>query len=157
MHLKYDDVSQIPTKNFLYGLKEHEETVFEIAPGKAIIVKLLSVGSPNEEGFRTVFFKVNGQTRNVEIQDKNLAVEKVMNAKADANNENEIGAPLQGLLSKVLVKTGQEVKKNEPLFIIEAMKMETSVTAICDSKVKKITLKEGSMVNTDDLILTLDN
>jgi pyruvate carboxylase len=157
MHLKYDDVSQIPTKNFLYGLKEHEETVFEIAPGKAIIVKLLSVGSPNEDGFRTVFFKVNGQTRNVEIQDKNLAVEKVMNAKADSNNENEIGAPLQGLLSKVLVKTGQEVKKNAPLFIIEAMKMETSVTAICDSKVKKITLKEGSMVNTDDLILTLDN
>lgn len=157
MHLKYDDVSQIPTKNFLYGLKEHEETVFEIAPGKAIIVKLLSVGSPDEEGFRTVFFKVNGQTRNVEIQDKNLAVEKVMNVKADSNNENEIGAPLQGLLSKVLVKTGQEVKKNDPLFIIEAMKMETSVTAISDSKVKKITLKEGSMVNTDDLILTLDN
>ena len=79
-----------------------------------------------------------------------------MNAKADANNENEIGAPLQGLLSKVLVKTGQQVKKNEPLFIIEAMKMETSVTLFV-IKVKKITLKEGSMVNTDDLILTLDN
>ena len=80
-----------------------------------------------------------------------------MNVKADSNNDNEIGAPLQGRLSKVLVKTGQEVKKNEALFIIEAMKMETSVTAVCNSKIKKILLKEGSMVNTDDLIITLDN
>ena len=153
MHVDYDDISKIPTKTFFYGLKPHEETVFEIAAGKVIIVKLLSIGPPNGEGVRTVFFKVNGQTRNVEIEDNNLAVEKVTNEKADLNEPTQIGAPLQGLLSKVLVKEGQKVKKNDPLFIIEAMKMETTLTASENSQIDKIVLREGSMVNAEDLVL----
>lgn len=156
VNLEYDDVSKIPTLNFLFGMKPHEETVFEIAPGKTIIVKLQSIGPPNAKGIRTLFFKVNGQTRNVEIEDKNLAVEKIEHAKAEAQDKNQIGAPLQGLLSKVIVKAGQKVKKNEPLFIIEAMKMETTVTAINPGAVKKIHLKDGTMVNTDDLVVTLE-
>jgi len=154
---EYHRVSTIPTKNFFYGMKAHEEAVFEIAPGKTIILKLLSVGSPNSEGMRTVFFKVNGQTRNVEIADKSLAIEKVVNQKADPQDANQIGAPLQGLLSKVLVKSGQKVKKNEALFIIEAMKMETTVTSTDKGIVKKIHLKGGNMVNAEDLILTLES
>jgi len=137
-------------------MKPHEEAVFEIAPGKTIILKLLSVGSPNAEGMRTVFFKVNGQTRNVEIVDKNLGVEKVENEKAEPKDANQIGAPLQGLLSKVLVKNGQKVKQNEALFVIEAMKMETTITAVKAGKVNKINLKEGTMVFAEDLIITMD-
>jgi pyruvate carboxylase len=60
------------------------------------------------------------------------------------------------LLSKVLVKSGQKVKKNEPLFIIEAMKMETTVTSTENGVIKKIHLKGGNMVNSEDLIITLD-
>ncbi len=156
MHIEYDDVSKIPTKTFLYGLKPHEETVFEIAPGKVIIVKLLSVGMPNTDGMRTVFFKVNGQTRNVEILDKSLKVEKVEHVKADHNDPSQIGAPLQGLLSKILVKEGQRIKKNDPLFIIEAMKMETTLTSPGTGKISRLQMKEGTMVNADDLILTMD-
>ena len=155
MHVEYDDVSRIPTKNFLFGMKAHEETEFEIAPGKTIICKLLSVGEPNADGLRTVFFKVNGQTRNVEIADKNLAVEKVLNVKVEPDNPKHIGAPLQGLLSKVLVKKGQAIKKNEPLFIIEAMKMETTVVATESGEIDTLVLKSGSMVNTDDLVIEL--
>lgn len=157
MHVEYDDVSKIPTKNFFYGMKPHEETVFEIAPGKTIIVKLLSVGQPNAEGMRTVFFKVNGQTRNVEIADKHLAVEKIENPKIDSKDSNQIGAPLQGLLSIIIVKEGQKVKKNDPLFVIEAMKMESTVIAPFNGTIKKIFLKPGTMVQTDDLILNLKN
>jgi pyruvate carboxylase len=137
-------------------MKPHEEAVFELAPGKTIILELLSVGSPNSEGMRTVFFKVNGQTRNVQVADKTLAVQKVENQKADPQDSHQIGAPLQGLLSKVLVKSGQEVKKNEALFIIEAMKMETTVTSNEAGVVKKIHLKGGVMVHTDDLILSFE-
>lgn len=155
MHLEYDDVSKIPTINFLYGLKPHEETEFEIAPGKTIICKLLSIGEPNADGVRTVFFKVNGQTRNVEITDKNLAVEKVLNQKVDADDPKQVGAPLQGLLSKILVEKGETVKKNQPLFIIEAMKMETTVMSNEAGEISSLVLGEGSMVNTDDLIIKM--
>ena len=50
----------------------------------------------------------------------------------------------------------QEIKENDPLFIIEAMKMETTVTAIRDCKVKSIMLKEGEMIMQDDLILSVE-
>jgi len=156
MYIEYDDVSKIPTRNFLFGMKPHEETEFEIAPGKTIIAKLLSIGQPNADGVRVVFFKVNGQTRNVEIADHHLAVEKAENVKIDPNDKNQIGAPLQGMLSQVMVKGDQKVKKNESLFVIEAMKMETTITATEPCIIKKVNLKQGTMVKADDLILTVE-
>ncbi len=151
----YGNIASVPTKNFFYGMQLGEETLVELAPGKTILVKLLSVGHADEKGIKTVFFKVNGQTRFVDIQDKSLNIVKVENTKADVSNSKEIGAPLQGMLSKILVKKGQKVAKNEPLFVIEAMKMETNVAAMEDSTIASIELKTGSMVGQDDLILTL--
>lgn len=153
---KYGNLAILPTINFFYGMKIQEEAIIELEPGKVIIVKLLSVSSPNEEGMRTVFFKINGENRVVEINDKSLNIKKVENVKADENNPNEIGSPLQGSLYKILVKKGQEVKENDPLFIIEAMKMETTVTAHHAGKIKSVTLKAGEMVLQDDLVLKIE-
>ena len=153
---KYGNLTLVPTKNFFYGMKLREEILIELEPGKTVIIKLLSVGIPNEEGIRTVFFKVNGENRFVEILDTSLNIKIEENTKIDTADTNQIGAPLQGSLYKVLVKKGQDVKENDPLFVIEAMKMETTVTAFKSGKVKSITLKNGSMVKQDDLILTLE-
>ena len=71
---EYGNVSVIPTPQFFYPMKQNEEVIIEITAGKTIIVKLLSIGSPNEDGLRTVFFKINGQNRFVEILDKSLAI-----------------------------------------------------------------------------------
>ncbi|MEW7292553.1 pyruvate carboxylase [Aquimarina sp. 2304DJ70-9] len=154
-HLKYGNIMNIPTKNFFYGMSPEEEIIVQLDQGKTLLVQLISVGEPNEDGRVTVFFKVNGQTRNVEVQDSSIKVDKVIHAKVDKVDTKQIGAPLQGSLSSILVKTGQEVKKNEPLFIIEAMKMETTITANEDATIKKIILKSGTMVEADDLVITL--
>ncbi|MCF6348645.1 MAG: pyruvate carboxylase [Flavobacteriaceae bacterium] len=153
---KYGNLGILPTKNFFYGMKLREEALIELEPGKTIVVKLLSVGSPNEEGIRLVFFKVNGENRYVEVKDKALDIKKVEFIKADTEDTDQVGAPLQGSLYKVLVKKGQEIKENDPLFIIEAMKMETTVTAVKAGTVKSVTLTPGVMVMQDDLILTLE-
>lgn len=156
IYKKYGNLATIPTKNFFYGMDIREEIMVEIQPGKTVLVQLLSVSSANEEGIRIVFFKVNGENRSVEIKDTSLDIVKVENIKADADSENEIGAPLQGMLYKVLVKKGQEIKENDALFIIEAMKMETTVTATKNGKIKTINLNEGEMVMQDDLVLNLE-
>ncbi|WP_282086151.1 pyruvate carboxylase [Aquimarina algiphila] len=154
-HLKYGNVMNIPTKNFFYGMTPGEEIIIELDKGKILLIELISIGEPHEDGKVTIFFKVNGQTRNVEVQDKSIKVDKVINAKVDKTDIKQIGAPLQGSLSSVLVKTGQEVKKNDPLFVIEAMKMETTITANENAVIKKIVLKPGTMVNADDLVIML--
>ncbi|GAB2780479.1 pyruvate carboxylase [Hymenobacter luteus] len=152
---QYGDVSVVPTPVFYYGLQLGEETIINIARGKSIIVGLQSVGPVNEDGCRTLFFTLNGQGRNLEIRDNSVEVKKVQNPKIDKANQKQIGAPLQGLLSKVLVQSGQQVRKNSPLFIIEAMKMETTITAQDDTTVQAVNLPEGTLVNADDLVLTL--
>ncbi|MDX1277821.1 pyruvate carboxylase [Oceanihabitans sediminis] len=152
----YGNLALIPTKNFFYGMKPGEETLIELEPGKTIIVKLLSISVPNKEGMRTVFFKVNGENRFVEVLDASLNIIVEENTKIDPSDVNQVGAPLQGSLYKVLVKKGQKVKENDPLFIIEAMKMETTVTAFKSGKIKTISLKEGNMVKQDDLVVTME-
>ncbi|TVZ51293.1 pyruvate carboxylase [Dokdonia sp. Hel_I_53] len=152
---KYGNLALVPTTNFFYGMKLREEILIELEPGKTVIIKLLSISIPNDDGMRTVFFQVNGENRFVEILDASLNIKKEINQKIDPENEDQIGAPLQGLLYKVLVKKGQEVKENDPLFIIEAMKMETTVTAFKDGKVSAVILSEGEMVQQDDLVVTI--
>ena len=153
---QYGNVAILATENFFYGMKLQEEAIIELEPGKSIIVKLLSVGIPNDDGIRIVFFSVNGENRFIEVKDKAIKVEKEVHAKVDPQNSNQYGAPLQGSLYKILVKKGQEIKKNDHLFIIEAMKMESTITANKAGKVKSISLKPGTMVMKDDLIITLE-
>ncbi|QXP72600.1 pyruvate carboxylase [Tenacibaculum sp. AHE15PA] len=154
-HLKYDSLLNLPTKNFFYGMERGEEIVVELDKGKTLLITLDSVGRPNEDGMVTVYFKVNGQGRAVQIKDESIKVNKIINTKADKSNSKEIGAPLQGMLSAILVKEGEKVVKNQPLFIIEAMKMETTITATEDTTIKQTVLKPGVMVNSEDLVIRL--
>ncbi|MFD0834258.1 pyruvate carboxylase [Mariniflexile aquimaris] len=154
-HLKYDNLIKLPTKNFFYGMEIEEEIIFELDKGKTILVTLESIGKPNSDGMVTVYFKLNGQGRSVDIKDNSIKVEKVEHIKADKTNPLEIGAPLQGMLSKILVKKGEKVVKNQPLFIIEAMKMETTITATEEATVKQLVLKPGIMVHAEDLVIKL--
>ena len=155
-HLKYDSLINLPTKNFFYGMERGEEIIIELDKGKTLLITLDSVGAANRDGMVTVYFKVNGQGRSVQIKDTSVKVDTVAHAKAAKNNTKEIGAPLQGMLSTILVKKGEKVSKNQPLFIIEAMKMETTITAIEDATIQEIVLKAGVMVHSDDLVLIVE-
>lgn len=152
----YGDVSTLPTKNYFYGMDIHEEIMVKISEGKTILIKLLSVGDPNSEGKRTVFFKVNGQNRSIEVTDKSLKVEVRENRKAATGVSTEIAAPLPGKLIQQFLKPGDLVNVNDPLFVVEAMKMENVVRSLSNGKVKEIILPEGTMVKQDDLVLVLE-
>lgn len=149
---QFGDVQSLPTPSFFFGMKSNEEIMVTIGPGKTVLIRLLFVSEHADEmGNRSVFFRLNGQTRAIEIKDRNAVVRKTMNLKA--TGENQIGTPLQGRLSKIFVKSGDKILKNSALFTIEAMKMETTITASKDLSVKKVILSETAMVETDDLII----
>jgi pyruvate carboxylase len=152
---EFGDVSVVPTPIFLYGMRQGEDTTIEIAKGKTLLIRLLSIGPVDDKGNRTVFFKLNGQTRAIEVHDKSVKVEHRENRKVDKSNGKQIGAPLQGMLSKLLVNKEDKVKKNQPLFVIEAMKMETVFTAPFEGAITHIELPTGTLVNTNDLVMEL--
>lgn len=150
----YGEVSLIPTPAFLYGLKPDEEILITIDEGKTIIVKYLYKSEPDESGLRTVMFELNGQARRIKVLDKNIKVERAQHAKA--SSKGDIGAPLQGRLSRILVKPGDEVKKNAPLYVIEAMKMESIVSSPFEGIVSRVVLNEGTVVEQEDLVLAVE-
>ncbi|MHB1922573.1 MAG: biotin/lipoyl-containing protein, partial [Chitinophagaceae bacterium] len=149
---EYGYLSDIPTPAFFYPMKSGEEILINFSPGKTIIVKLLFVLPTDENGMRAVSFELNGYNRMVQVRDKSYASIKPVHAKVEFP-ATQIGAPLQGKLSSLLIKEGEEVTANAPLFTIEAMKMETTVTATREGKVKKIYLKAGTMVQQQDLVV----
>ncbi|WP_258097888.1 pyruvate carboxylase [Marinoscillum pacificum] len=151
---KYGNVSILPTKAFFYAIEPDEEVYVEIGKGKHIIVKLQYISKPNESGVRKVHFELNGQARVIEIKDNNVQVTKVQHQKA--TEPNHVGSPLQGRLAEVKVKAGDQVKAKQPLFIIEAMKMESTVTSTHDGIVKRVYLQGGDMVEQDDLVVELE-
>jgi pyruvate carboxylase len=151
---KYGVVRTLPTHAFFYGLKPNEEILVNISNGKDLLIQFLNLTEPNEEGFRTVFFKLNGQTRSIVVLDENLQIERIEHKKVE--KDTDIGSPLQGSLSQILVKEGDIVKVNTPLFVIEAMKMESTITSPVKGKVKKIHLTERTMVEQDDLVVELE-
>ncbi|WP_224999646.1 pyruvate carboxylase [Cesiribacter sp. SM1] len=149
----YGNVMNLPTPVFFYGLRNGEDTLVEIDEGKNIIIKLLYISEPDEEGMRMVSFELNGQSRRFKVRDEGLTATKVYNRKASA--AGEVGAPLQGRIAQLMVKEGDQVKENQPLFVVEAMKMETTIAAPAPGTVSKIHLNAGTMVEQDDLVVEL--
>lgn len=73
-----------------------------------------------------------------------------------SGDQEVVDSPMPGNIWKILVKEGQEVKENDVLLILEAMKMENEITAPKDGKVTSILTQEGAAVNTGDKLVIID-
>ena len=56
---------------------------------------------------------------------------------------NEIKAPMPGIILSILIKEGQKVKEGDTLLILEAMKMENTITSPKDAIIKSITINSS--------------
>ena len=122
--LKYGDLSVLPTQYFLAKAETGKEFYVELEVGKILILKLLAVGPMSEQtGQREVFFEVNGEVRQVPVDDNLAAVEKVSRPKADLTDSSQVGAPMAGVVVEVRVKEESEVKTGDPIAVLSAMKM----------------------------------
>jgi pyruvate carboxylase len=121
---KYGDLSVLPTKYFLSKPEIGEEFHVELEKGKVLILKLLAVGPLSENtGQREVFYEMNGEVRQVTVDDKKASVENISRPKADPTDSSQVGAPMSGVLVELRVHDGTEVKKGDPLAVLSAMKM----------------------------------
>lgn len=67
----------------------------------------------------------------------------------------QIKSPLPGTVLAVKVQPGQDVKEGDVLMVVEAMKMENSIAAPSDGKVKQILKDKGAVVATGDVLLVI--
>jgi len=152
---EYGDVSVLPTAAFFYGLKPGEEITVEIEEGKVLIIRLVQVSTPDKDGRRTVTYELNGITREAFITDRTAAPKTKSRHKADLADPLQVPAPIPGLIVTMSASVGAKVAKGDKLFMMEAMKMQTTVYAATDGVVAEVHAAIGDAVEAKDLIVRL--
>ena len=76
-------------------------------------------------------------------------------AAVPATGGEPVAAPLAGNVVKVLVKPGQRVSAGESILVLEAMKMETSVSAPSDGTIVEVKVQAGDSCAVGDVLVTL--
>ncbi len=65
-------------------------------------------------------------------------------------------SPISGLVARVITQVGQTIQVGDPLMTLEAMKMETNITAPVSGKVKKINVNAGDGVQGGQILVEFE-
>jgi len=153
---RYGPTAVLPTPVYFYGLTQGEEIFAEIERGKTMVITYHGRAETNELGQVRVFFDLNGQPRAVTVPDRLKVGEVKLRAKAALGDARQVGAPMPGVVSSLLVKVGDEVQAGDVLVSIEAMKMETAIHAEAGGVVAEVTVKPGDQIDAKDLLVRFE-
>jgi len=151
----YGDTSAVPTPAFFYGMQPQQEIGVDIAPGKTLLVSLQGINPDREEGVFKVQFELNGQSRTARTEKRGVARSAQARPQAEVGNPLHVPAPMPGSVVTVAVKAGQKVSAGSTLVSIEAMKMETHITAEADCEVEAVYAAPGDRVAAKELLILL--
>ena len=103
---------------------------------------------------KSFVLKVNGNKYHVHVKDRFDELLKSMGMEvAGSGKVNEIKAPMPGLVLDILVSPGQEIKKGDPVMVLEAMKMENILKSPTDGTIKKINVKHKQAVDKNQVLV----
>jgi len=103
---------------------------------------------------KTAEIKVNNNLYTITAKDQfDILLDKLGLSNLTSAKVSEVKAPMPGLVLKVLVTEGSEIKKGDNLFILEAMKMENIIKATADVTVKTVKIKPGDKVEKNQVLL----
>ena len=152
---EYGYIVRLGSHVFFHGLAEGETNKVNIADGKTLVIKYLGPGDLDKDGMRTVSFELNGIRREVKVPDEEAQAHIVKVPMAEPDNKGEVGASIPGAVSSIAVKVGDTVEENQTIITIEAMKMETAITARMNGVVEEILVEEGDTVKGGQLLMKI--
>ncbi len=151
---RFGDLSVLPTRSFFYGLDADTDVEVEIEEGKTLILGLEAIGEPDERGLRSVMCTINGQLRPITIRDRSVSADVEAAEKADPGAPGHVAVPFDGVVTPS-VALGDEVSAGQAVAVIEAMKMEASITAPVDGVVERLVIDATRQAEGGDLLCVL--
>lgn len=98
--------------------------------------------------------KVNNNTYKIDILNQlDLLINNMGFTIGSEKQIDSIIAPMPGLILEINVEVNQEVKENDPLIILEAMKMENVISSPRDGIIKSISIKLGDAAEKNQLLI----
>lgn len=139
--------------DFSYSYKPVKKVLKIVEGENEYYVKVLN------NDFSSFKLAYNGVLKEVFIRNSKIAdyYEICKNNLAGAKKMTELEAPITGLIVNVHVKEGDLLKVGAPVITIEAMKMENLIVSDFETKVKKVLVKQGSLVSIGDILVEFDN
>lgn len=134
----------IPKKNFKIAKDGNISLLFK---DSSYLVDIVKYGTDYEVYSR-------GSYRNVSILNDEILLRESIRGGGALGGQNNLKAGMPGKIVKVFVKEGQEVKADEPLLIMEAMKMENEMRAANDCIIDRIFVNEGDNVETSAALIS---
>jgi biotin carboxyl carrier protein len=103
---------------------------------------------------KTADIKVNNNIYTLTAKDQfDILLDKMGLSNLMAAKVSEIKAPMPGMVLKVLVEEGADVKKGDNLFVLEAMKMENIIKSPADVTIKTLKIKPGDKVEKGQILI----
>ncbi|MGV3540955.1 MAG: biotin/lipoyl-containing protein [Rufibacter sp.] len=136
---------------FTWDLLKLNPTTFHIIKdGHSYTAELLET----EPETKTFKIKVNGTVHTLHVKDRmDLLLESLGMGEALTQKVNDIKAPMPGLILDIKVTPGQEVKKGDPILILEAMKMENIIKSPGDGVVSDIKVNVRQNVEKNQVLI----
>jgi len=107
-----------------------------------------------DKGSKKISIKLNNHIYDVVLKDRMDLLLQKMGLENNQNQSNkEVKAPMPGLILEILVKEGQEVKKGDKLYVLEAMKMENVIKSPQDGTISTISTAVGDSVEKNNTIM----
>jgi biotin carboxyl carrier protein len=122
--------------------------------GKSHNAELLSMDAAS----KTLLIKVGKTEYPVVLKDrfddllKSLGMEGVGTPRV-----SEVKAPMPGMVLNIMVEDGQEVEKDQPLVILEAMKMENVIKSPIQGTIRKVEVSKGIAVEKNTILISFVN
>lgn len=154
--LNNDSKFSFNDKNYTYEYKMLDKSIMLLRINdKNFIVEY----ELNEEEKENNEFPFNIGSHKITLVCKNeldILVDKIAGGKKDNKHKNEINSPMPGVILKINVREGDEIKKGDVILVLEAMKMENEIKAVRDCKIKKVSVEEKKSVNKNELLVILE-
>jgi len=110
-----------------------------------------------DEEQNIVKLNINGQTYSSKINTEiDLLLKELGMDNLTAKKINELKAPMPGLVFKILVDVGQEIKEGDNLMVLEAMKMENNLKSPTTGRVVEIKVDEGDAVEKGQTLISFE-
>lgn len=96
-----------------------------------------------------------GSSENIDRRKTPVAAQATQPATPKVTSEGKkVLSPFPGLIKNLLVADGATVKKDQPIIVLEAMKMDNEITAPCDGKVT-FGVSKGANVETNTVLAVI--
>ena len=129
-------------------IKNNDGSFHALHNGNSYSIKVI------EKNKHNLLIEINNKKYSIKLKNdlEDLLVKMGMDNFSE-NTMNEVKAPMPGMVLKILINIGDEVKKGDNLIVLEAMKMENIIKATGDGIVKSINVRQADKVEKNQVLI----